>query len=48
MDDKTTIEEVKKLIVKFRDERDWKMRKLKNKRISSKRSRNFRFVETPV
>jgi len=24
MDDKTTIEEVKKLIVKFRDERDWK------------------------
>lgn len=24
MDDRTTIEELKKLIVKFRDERDWK------------------------
>ena len=24
MDDKTTIEELKKLVVKFRDERDWK------------------------
>ena len=24
MDDKTTIEELKKLVIKFRDERDWK------------------------